>query len=103
VVVVVAGVVTALLLSAALLQGATNPWPGLFAATRGAQIWLRLAPGSDVRTMGTSAHPYPFRVVQGRLYHAPEQAVAAQGLLDLRRAPPWPPMRPARWRPAPVR
>jgi putative ABC transport system permease protein len=52
VVLVVAGVVTALLLSAALLQGATNPWRGLFAATRGAQIWLRLAPGSDVRTLG---------------------------------------------------
>ena len=40
---VVAGVVTALLLSAGLLQGATNPWQGLFTATRGAQIWLHLA------------------------------------------------------------
>jgi putative ABC transport system permease protein len=61
VVLVVAGVVTALLLSAALLQGATNPWQGLFAATRGAQIWLRLAPGSltpgsDVRTLGSRVH-----------------------------------------------
>src|SRR5260370_39376078 len=44
---VVAGVVTALLLSAGLLQGATNPWQGLFTATRGAQIWLHLAPGTD--------------------------------------------------------
>jgi putative ABC transport system permease protein len=43
---VVAGVVTTLLLSAAALQGATNPWQGLFPATRGAQIWLHLAPGT---------------------------------------------------------
>src|SRR5580658_1790136 len=48
---VIAGVVTALLLSAALLQGATNPWPGLFAATRGAQIWLHLAPRTNVRAL----------------------------------------------------
>src|SRR5580700_10343178 len=66
VVLVVAGVVTALLLSAALLQGATNPWQGLFTASRGAQIWLRLAPGSDLagirdRVHGISgvAGPYP--------------------------------------------
>jgi putative ABC transport system permease protein len=45
---VVAGVVTTLLLSAGVLQGATNPWPGLFTATRGAQIWLHLAPGTNV-------------------------------------------------------
>jgi len=45
---VVAGVVGALLLSAGLLQGATNPWQGLFTATRGAQIWLHLSPGTSV-------------------------------------------------------
>jgi putative ABC transport system permease protein len=44
---VVAGVVAALLLSAGLLQGATNPWQGLFTASRGAHIWLHLAPGTD--------------------------------------------------------
>jgi putative ABC transport system permease protein len=32
--------------------------------------------------MGTSARPYPFHVVAGQLYHAPEQAVATQALLD---------------------
>jgi putative ABC transport system permease protein len=32
--------------------------------------------------MGTSARPYPFRVVQGHLYRAPEQAVATQALLS---------------------
>jgi putative ABC transport system permease protein len=48
---VVAGVVTALLLSATVLEGATNPWRGLFAQTGGAQIWLRLAPRTDVRQL----------------------------------------------------
>lgn len=32
--------------------------------------------------MGTSRRPYPFDVVLGHLYHAPEQAVATQALLD---------------------
>jgi putative ABC transport system permease protein len=48
---VVAGVVAALLLSAGLLQGATNPWQGLFTASRGAQIWLHLAPGTDTASL----------------------------------------------------
>jgi putative ABC transport system permease protein len=63
---VAAGVVTALLLSAGLLQGATNPWQGLFNATRGAQIWLRLSPGTSVRRLRAQvsgieaiAGPYP--------------------------------------------
>lgn len=41
---VVAGVVAALLLSAALLDGATNPWRALFVRTNGADVWFRLAP-----------------------------------------------------------
>jgi putative ABC transport system permease protein len=45
-----------------------------------------LVPGetSTITTlgMGTSRRPYPFRVVQGRLYHAPEQAVATAALLS---------------------
>jgi putative ABC transport system permease protein len=32
--------------------------------------------------LGSSARPYPFHVVQGHLYHAPEEAVATQALLD---------------------
>ncbi len=32
--------------------------------------------------MGTSRQPYPFHVVQGHLYHAPEQAVATAALLS---------------------
>ena len=52
---VVAGVVAALVLATMLLEGAINPWQGLFAATRGAQVWLRLSPGSDVSQL-------PYRV-----------------------------------------
>ncbi len=33
--------------------------------------------------MGTSERPYPFHVAQGRLYRAPGEAVASQGLLGL--------------------
>ena len=33
--------------------------------------------------MGTSQHPYPFTVVQGQLFSAPDQADAGQGFLDL--------------------
>lgn len=45
-----------------------------------------LLPGetSTITTLGagTSARPYPFHVATGRLYHAPGEAVASQGLLD---------------------
>ncbi len=40
---VVGGVLTALLLSVTVLEGATNPWRGLFAQSRGARIWMHLA------------------------------------------------------------
>src|SRR6185437_3475098 len=42
-------------------------------------------PGAQfvTRAMGTSSRPYPFRVVQGRMFHAPNEAVAGQGFLDL--------------------
>jgi putative ABC transport system permease protein len=33
--------------------------------------------------MGTSSRPYPFQVVQGRMFHAANEAVAGQGFLDL--------------------
>jgi putative ABC transport system permease protein len=49
---VVAGAVTALVLSATTLQGATNPWQGLFARTRGAHVWLLLSPGTPTRELG---------------------------------------------------
>ena len=51
VVLVVAGVVAALLLSATLLEGATDPWRALFAQTKGADMWLRLSEGARVRPL----------------------------------------------------
>jgi putative ABC transport system permease protein len=46
-----------------------------------------LLPGDNgtftARAMGTSPHPYPFTVVQGQLFSAPDQADAGQGFLDL--------------------
>jgi putative ABC transport system permease protein len=46
-----------------------------------------LLPGDNgtftARAMGTSARPYPFQPVAGRLYHAANEAVAGQGFLDL--------------------
>ncbi|SEG58652.1 putative ABC transport system permease protein [Nonomuraea solani] len=46
-----------------------------------------LAPGEArsvrVRAIGSSARPYPFPVVEGRLYGRQGEAVAGQGLLDL--------------------
>ncbi|MCK2221741.1 ABC transporter permease [Actinomadura sp. ATCC 31491] len=46
-----------------------------------------LAPGEArsvrVRAIGASARPYPFPVVEGRMYGRPGEAVAGQGLLDL--------------------
>ncbi len=35
------------------------------------------------RAMGYSWRPYPFQVAQGRMFHAPNEAVAGQGFLDL--------------------
>jgi putative ABC transport system permease protein len=77
-VLVVAGVVTALLLSATLLEGATNPWRGLFAQTHGAQIWLRLAPQANVaplaRISGVVAVAGPYATAAATLVQGPAQA-----------------------------
>lgn len=68
---VVAGVVTALLLSAGLLQGATDPWRGLFTATNGAHIWLHVAPGTDTARLrqlpGVTAVAGPYPVTAATL------------------------------------
>ena len=46
-----------------------------------------LLPGDNgtfiARAMGSSNRPYPFQVVQGRMFHAANEAVAGQGFLDL--------------------
>lgn len=75
---VVAGVVASLLLSATVLAGATNPWRGLFAATRGAQIWMRLAPGTDARKLrhidGVTAVAGPYATTAATLVQGPLQS-----------------------------
>jgi putative ABC transport system permease protein len=49
--------------------------------------WDTLLPGANgtfiARAMGYSWRPYPFQVVQGRMFHAANEAVAGQGFLDL--------------------
>lgn len=46
-----------------------------------------LLPGDNgtfvARAVGTSQVPYPFQAVQGRMFRAPNEAVAGQGFLDL--------------------
>ncbi len=49
--------------------------------------FVTLLPGDNgtfiARAMGTSPRPYPFQVVQGQMFDAPNEAVAGQGFLDL--------------------
>src|SRR5580700_509510 len=49
--------------------------------------FVTLLPGDNgtfiARAMGTSIRPYPFQVVQGRMFRAANEAVAGQGFLDL--------------------
>jgi putative ABC transport system permease protein len=58
----------------------------VLASYPGAQF-VTLLPGDNgtfiARAMGTSSRPYPFRVVQGRMFGAANEAVAGQGFLDL--------------------
>src|ERR1700722_18954852 len=58
----------------------------VLAAYPGAQF-VTLLPGANgtftARAMGYSWRPYPFQVVQGQMFDAPNQAIAGQGFLDL--------------------
>ncbi len=58
----------------------------VLASYPGAQF-VTLLPGDNgtfvARALGTSIRPYPFRVVQGRMFEAANEAVAGQGFLDL--------------------
>jgi putative ABC transport system permease protein len=75
---VVAGVVTALVLSATVLEGATNPWRGLFAQTKGAEIWMRLAPRTPLAPLrqigGVSAVVGPYTTAAATLVQGPVQS-----------------------------
>jgi putative ABC transport system permease protein len=75
---VVGGVLTALLLSLTVLEGATNPWRGLFAQSRGAQIWMHLAQGTktaDLRQIaGVTAIAGPYSTAAATIVQGPVQS-----------------------------
>jgi putative ABC transport system permease protein len=81
---VVGGVLTALLLSVTVLEGATNPWRGLFAQSRGAQIWMHLAHGTpktvatqitDLRQIaGVTAAVGPYTTAAATIVQGPVQS-----------------------------
>jgi putative ABC transport system permease protein len=60
--------------------------PGVAAAYPGIELQA-LVPGQTttitLRALGSSAHPYPYAVAQGRGIEGPDEAVAGQGALDL--------------------
>ncbi|GAA3120959.1 FtsX-like permease family protein [Streptosporangium carneum] len=47
----VAGIVTALITSATLLEDGTNPWRGLFTESRGAHVWIHTRDAPDVAAL----------------------------------------------------
>ncbi|WP_433253113.1 FtsX-like permease family protein [Streptosporangium sp. CA-135522] len=47
----VAGIVTALITSATLLEDGTNPWRGLFTESRGAHVWIHTKDAPDVTAL----------------------------------------------------
>jgi putative ABC transport system permease protein len=101
-VLVVAGIVTALLLSATLLEGTTDPWRALFARTNGAEVWLRLSPGTRIsplaRMDGVTQVGGPYQATAAALVRGP--LTAPVQLWAMRPTPPAvgsPIMRQGRW------
>src|SRR5215469_9519783 len=84
---VVAGVVAALFLATVLLQGALNPWQQLFDRTRGADVLIYFANGTDtgdLRSMpGVQAVAPPYQVASATLKQG-----AARSPVELRAMPP---------------
>jgi putative ABC transport system permease protein len=74
-VVVVAGVVTALVLATMLLEGAINPWRGLFARTNGADLVVYFSYGTDTAKLsalpGVRAVDGPFQAAPATLEQGP--------------------------------
>jgi putative ABC transport system permease protein len=68
---VVAGVVTALILSITLLAGAMDPWKGLFTRSGGAHVWIHARAGTDLAPLASMdgvtgvAGPYRTAVATG--------------------------------------
>jgi putative ABC transport system permease protein len=68
---VVAGVVAALFLATMLLQGAVNPWQQLFARTRGADVLVYFASGTNTTELrsvpGVQAVGKPYQAASATL------------------------------------
>ncbi|MEU0844712.1 FtsX-like permease family protein [Streptomyces sp. NPDC005962] len=75
-----AGITAALLLSAALLVYAANPWQRLFTSTQGAHVWLRTTAAADVGALrkldGVSALSGPYLTEKVTLRHGADKAAA---------------------------
>jgi putative ABC transport system permease protein len=86
-----AGITVALLLSAALLVYAANPWERVFASTHGAHVWLRTDAGADTsrlaRLQGVTDVSGPFRTALVSARHSADKAA-----LDIRAADSVPPV-----------
>jgi len=87
---VVAGVVAALFLATMLLQGATNPWQQLFSRTRGADVLVYFANGTNTSELryvaGIQARSQPYQGASATL----EQG-AVKSPVELRAMTPVPP------------
>jgi len=74
-VVVAAGVVTALVVATMLLEGAINPWRGLFARTHGADVVVYFSYGTDTAKLsglpGVRAVDGPFQAAPATLEQGP--------------------------------
>ncbi len=75
---VMAGVVSALLLSATLFEGAANPSRALFAQTNGADIWLRLRAGTSAAPLsglvGVEQLAGPYQATAATIVRGPQTA-----------------------------
>ncbi|GGO14488.1 hypothetical protein GCM10010116_29200 [Microbispora rosea subsp. aerata] len=90
----VAGIVTALITAATLLEDGTNPWRGLFERSRGAHIWLHTKTVPDVSALkdldGVTDVAGPYRSAPATLVDPPIGAAIDQGRrvpISLREAP----------------
>jgi putative ABC transport system permease protein len=75
---VVAGVVTALVLAVMLLEGALNPWQELFARTRGADVLVYLADGTQAKQLraipGVTAVAAPYDAAAATLVQGAQKS-----------------------------
>lgn len=87
---VVAGVITALIMSITLLAGATDPWRGVFERSHGAHIWVHAPAGTDFRALsqipGITARAGPYRTSVATAVQQGQRAP-----LELRAMPAQPP------------